>query len=300
MAAPGFRHHVGLKAVSIVLAFLLWLAVSGEQTVERAFRVPLEFTNLSGQLEIVGTPPETVDVRIKGSSGLVGRITATELSAVIDLADARAGERLFPLMANQIRLPFGLEIVQVTPSTVAVVLEASASRVVPVVPSVQGDPAPGFVVGTVTADPATVELVGPASAVSHVTEAVTEPVSVANATASVSEVVTVGPPTSLVRLRQPVRARVSVGVVTAPAEWAVAGVPVRVIGGEDVATAPEVVTIRLRAPRELVTTIVGAFEATASVEGLGRGDLLVPVRVTAPERVGVVSVDPPEVRVRVR
>ena len=30
--------HVGLKVVSVVLAALLWLLVSGEQTVERALR----------------------------------------------------------------------------------------------------------------------------------------------------------------------------------------------------------------------------------------------------------------------
>jgi hypothetical protein len=45
MAIRGFR-HLGLKFLSIALASLLWLVVSGEQTVERALRVPLEFTNL--------------------------------------------------------------------------------------------------------------------------------------------------------------------------------------------------------------------------------------------------------------
>ena len=48
---------LGLKVVSIALAALLWLAVAGEQTVERALRMPLEFTNLPSQLEIVGEPP---------------------------------------------------------------------------------------------------------------------------------------------------------------------------------------------------------------------------------------------------
>ena len=47
--------HVGLKVVSVVLAALLWLLVSGEQTVERALRIPLEFTNLPPQLELVGS-----------------------------------------------------------------------------------------------------------------------------------------------------------------------------------------------------------------------------------------------------
>jgi len=33
---------------------VLWLVVSGEQTVERALRIPLEFTNLPSQLEVIG------------------------------------------------------------------------------------------------------------------------------------------------------------------------------------------------------------------------------------------------------
>ena len=50
MAYIGFRQHLGLKFVSIALAALLWIAVSGEQTVERSLRIPLEFTNLPAQL----------------------------------------------------------------------------------------------------------------------------------------------------------------------------------------------------------------------------------------------------------
>ena len=96
MAILGFR-HLGLKVVSIALAALLWLLVSGEQTVERALRIPLEFTNLPAQLELVGDPPAVVDVRVRGSSGALSRIAAGELVAVLDVRTARSGERLFHL-----------------------------------------------------------------------------------------------------------------------------------------------------------------------------------------------------------
>lgn len=300
MAVLGFRHRVGLKAISIVLAFLVWLIVSGEQTVERSFRIPLEFSNLPQGFELVGDPPGTVDVRVRGSSGLVARIAATDLSAVIDLQSGKTGLRLFPLTGAQVRTPFGLDIVQVTPSTIAVTLEASASKVVPIKPSITGDPADGFSVGTISAQPATVELVGPASAVRTVTEAVTEPVSVMGASSAVSEEVTVGPPDDTVRLQAPLRALVSVAIVHAPAEWAVSGVPVKTVGGVADLLGPARVTVRLRSPRDAVTTKIGDFEATVDVTGLGPGEHEVPVRVAAPERVGVVRVEPSELRVRIR
>jgi YbbR domain-containing protein len=301
MARLGFHHHVGLKVVSIALAFLLWLVVSGEQTVERSFRIPLEFSNLPSQLEIVGDPPGNVDVRVRGSSGLISRVGAADLSAVIDLQGGKAGRRLFPITDNQLRAPFGLEIVQVTPSTVAVNLELSSTKVVPIVPTVDGEPAAGFVVGTVVASPSTVELVGPTSALEGVTEAVTEPVSVKEASANVVEEVTVGPPSVAVRLRTPMRARVSVSVQHAPVEWAVASIPVKVIGDAKVSQlTPSSVTVQVRGPREAFTTARTDFEATVNVTGLAAGELLVPVRVVAPERVGVLKVEPPELRVRIR
>ena len=43
--------------------------LSGEQIVERALRIPLEFTYLPSQLEMIGEPPNVVDVRVRGSSG---------------------------------------------------------------------------------------------------------------------------------------------------------------------------------------------------------------------------------------
>ncbi len=107
MALVGFR-NIGLKAISIALAASIWLLVSGEEIVERALRVPLEFTNVPPQLEIVGDPPDVVDVRIRGSSGTLSRIAAGELVAVLDLQTGRAGQRVFHLSPADVRSPFGV------------------------------------------------------------------------------------------------------------------------------------------------------------------------------------------------
>jgi hypothetical protein len=117
MAIVGFR-HIGLKIISIALAGLLWLVVSGEQIVERALRIPLEFTNMPAQLELVGEPPNVVDVRVRGSSGALSRVAAGELVAVLDLKVARPGQRLFHLVGTDVRVPFGVEVVQIAPSNV--------------------------------------------------------------------------------------------------------------------------------------------------------------------------------------
>src|ERR687898_597149 len=125
MAYHPFR-HLGLKMLALALATLLWLTVAGEHIVERSLRVPLEFRNIPAELEIVGDPPATVDIRLRGSSSLLSRIQPGEVVAVLDLTTARAGSRLFHLRQDEVRAPFGVEVAQVVPSTLALSLEKSA------------------------------------------------------------------------------------------------------------------------------------------------------------------------------
>lgn len=211
MAIRGFA-HLGLKLVSVALAALIWLLVSGEQIVERAMRIPLEFTNLPPQLEPVGETLTVVDVRVRGSSGALARMSSGELVAVLDLRSARPGRRLFHLDGADVRAPFGVEVVQVAPSSLSMGFEPSASKVVRIVPEVEGAPAPGFAIATVTAEPQTVEVVGPANVVNGLMEAITEPVSVDGAQRTVTETVMVGVADPAVRLREPMTARVTVTV----------------------------------------------------------------------------------------
>ena len=299
MALRGFR-HIGLKILSLALAALLWLVVSGEQIVERALRIPLEFTNLPARLELVGDPPTVVDVRVRGSSGALSRVAGGELVAVLDLRAARPGQRLFHLTSADVRAPFGIDVVQITPSNVSVGFEPSATKVVPVVPGLEGDPADGYVAGTVTSDPATVEVVGPTGAVARLTAAITEPVSIAGASRPVTDMVTIGVADPAVRLVEPRSAEVTVNIVGAPVEWAIAGIPIRRPGYASIELSPTEVTVFVRGPRETRGSRVDDFEATIDVEGLQPGTFQLPVNVIPPARVGIIKIEPPHVRVRIR
>src|SRR5262245_44118056 len=152
MKRPWPFRHLGLKLLAFAMALVLWMMVSGEETVERGLRVPLELQQVPAGLELLGDVPTTVDMRVRGPSGTLSRMSAADVVATLDLRGAREGRRLFPLSLDQIRVPFGVEVAQVTPSAVAIAFERSTTRQVPVVPAVEGRPAPGFVVGAKTAD----------------------------------------------------------------------------------------------------------------------------------------------------
>jgi YbbR domain-containing protein len=211
MAYHPFR-NLGLKVLSTLVASLLWLIVAGERVVERVMRAPIEFQNLPAGLELIGNPPDTVEVRLRGSSGALSRLAAGDMSALIDLATARPGRRLFHITQSQVNVPYGIEIVQVGPSTLTMEFEMSGIRLVPVEPDLDGRPADGYEVTSVKSEPATVEVAGPETALKRLQAAITEPVSVSEQTRTVREVVTIGVPDATLRLRTPQTAVVTVTI----------------------------------------------------------------------------------------
>ena len=290
--------------MAVVLATLLWLTVAGEHIVERSLRVPLEFRNLPSELEIVGDPPASVDVRLRGSSAILSRIEAGEVVAGLDLLTARPGSRLFHIRNDEVRVPYGVEVALVVPGTFALELERSGRRVVPVTAAIDGEPAPGFVVGKIATDPATVEVVGPESRLRQLAGATTEPVSVAGSRERVRDVVTIGVVDSAVRLSQAQRATVIVEILPAPVERELTGVPVRrrnLGSGLQAQIEPNLIRVTVRGRREALANLrADSVDAFVNLEGLGPGRYNLRVQVDPSQSFGVSGIAPAVVDVTIR
>lgn len=302
MASFPFR-NVGLKFLSICIAALLWLVVAGDRIVERALRVPVEYQNLPAGLEIVGSSVETVEARVRGSSGALARLAPGDTSAVVDLRNARPGRRLFHLTAAHVKVPYGIEVVQVAPATLPIEFENSAVRVLQVRPSVEGRPAPGFEVVGVASDPATVEVIGPESALRGLDFAMTEPVSVADERRPVREVVTVGVADPTVRLRTPTAATVTVQIGPGGSRRTLTDVPVtisNVAAGMRVRLLTPTVAVGVKGTDEAIKDLSpDSVQVQADAGGLAPGDHTVEVTVQAPEGLLVESIAPRTVRLRI-
>lgn len=303
MAYHPFRNP-WLKLLAIVVAVLLWLTVTRDQSVERSIRVPLEYQNMPEALEIIGDPPGTVDVRVRGPSSALGRLEAGDVVAVLDLRLAKPGSRLFHLLTDQVRTPWGIEVAQVSPPTVSLEFERSSRKVVPIVPSIEGEPAPGFVAGRVTTFPAAVEVIGPETRLSRLTAATTEPVNIQGAAQPVTDIVTVGVIDSALRLRTARTATVTVQINPAPIERTLLNVPIAVRNLSPGMTArlmPSRVTVVVRGTRDAVLPLegpdVGAF---VDVSNLSRGRYLLPVKGDPGKSPGIVRAEPASVEVRIR
>jgi YbbR domain-containing protein len=292
-----------LKVISLGIALLLWFSVSRDALVERSIRVPLEFQNIPEVLEIVGDAPSTADVRVRGASSILARLEPGDVVAVLDLKGARQGSRLFHLITDQVRAPFGIDVSQVAPPTVALTFERSGSKVVPVRPAVEGEPAAGYVLGRATCDPDSVEVVGPESRLEQLQEATTEPVSVEGAAARVEDRVTIGVVDGALRLRTPRSATVRVEVVPAPIERSINGVEVRPLGLDARRTArvePNAVSVVVRGARERLAGLAPSdVQVHVDLATLGPGRYTLPVQAE-PADFAVVGIDPKSVQVRIR
>ena len=115
-------HNWGLKLLALALSFLLWATYTAAPLAEVGYLVPLEFDNVSRDLEISGDVPVQVHVRVRGRSALLRRLTPAGLGIAVDLRNRRAGELLIPLTPDRVAVPYGATVVSLTPSQVRVLL----------------------------------------------------------------------------------------------------------------------------------------------------------------------------------
>jgi YbbR domain-containing protein len=303
MAYNPFR-RLGLKVLSVVIAVMFWLAVGGEQIVERTLRSPLELQNIPEGLDVVGAAPSTVDVRVRGASTTLGQLSAGDVVTVVDTATAKPGRRLFHVTPDNVRVPFGVDVTFVGPATIPLLFERQMVKTIPVAPSVEGQPAPGYFIERLQIEPTEVEVIGPESALRILQQAATEPVEIGGATTSVREVVNIGLPDSSARLRSPRTARVTVMIAPVRSERTLTDVPVRMKNLRASLSAratPSSVSVTVRGAddvlRELSTDDV---LAEVDLSGLGPGRYTLDVNATSRHTLGIVRIGPQQVQILIR
>lgn len=171
-----FFKNLGLKAISLLLAALLWFQVASQQTVQRTITLPLDIINLPPQYEISNDYPTTIDVEVRRSS----QAADSQMPAVvIDLKDARAEQKVVALTdANIPGRPSGMEVIRFNPPNISLSIEVKGSRLVPVETRLDGEPAENYQVVGIRVNPTSVWIEGPASAIGKVLSAVTAPIDI--------------------------------------------------------------------------------------------------------------------------
>ena len=239
-----FLEDWSLKLLSLAIAIVLWLLVTGQnQPVTAHLNVQLNFIRPQS-LEISNDPPRTVDVMLTGSRNKLDDLTSLDLVATVDITDQRAGERVLRLADRaQISLPQGIKVDGYQPSAIPIRLEEIVERQVPVEPKLEGKPADGFEVYGVSPNKGSVTVHGPASRVNALQKVFTEGIWIAGHKESfTASNVAIDVPDPKVDLREPV-VNVNVEIGERRVEKTFAGVSVSTADGVKVQPATTTVTV---------------------------------------------------------
>ena len=150
--------NLGLKVVALALAVAAWWFVAGESKVLVSFTIPLEIRNVPKGLTMTNKPERQVEVRLSGPSSLLSGMRPSEISAGVDLSAARAGRQYFTLDDRAVKVPPGIKVQRIFPSSIEVILDRTERRTVPVSARIGGGTAVRRRVAKVEIDPPSVEV----------------------------------------------------------------------------------------------------------------------------------------------
>ncbi len=152
------RQNLGLKVVALALAVAAWWFVAGESKILVSFTIPLEIRNVPKGLTMTNKPERQVEVRLSGPSSLLSGMRPSEISAGVDMSSARAGRQYLGLDDRAVKVPPGIKVQRIFPSSIEVILDRTERRMVPVSARVGGGAAVRRRVATVEIDPPSVEV----------------------------------------------------------------------------------------------------------------------------------------------
>ncbi len=170
---------IALGMVSLAVALALWIAVTEAENPNTitvfSGSIEVEAVNVPDGLAVASIRDPVVSVRISAPESTVRRLTAADFRAEVDLSGVRqttSDQRVISRVAGN----RDVEIVDVTPAIVTVVLEPLASKNVPVQSTLVGSPPQGYSIdqSQVEASPPQVRVTGAESLVRLVSYASAE------------------------------------------------------------------------------------------------------------------------------
>jgi len=295
-----------LKVLALVLAFGLWISITGQDRTVRDYTVPLEL-DFGSERIAAAPPPTTITVRLEGPQTAIRKLDPLRLAVRLDLQDAPLGERDIPLSrSNLTGVPRGVDVSLLDPDRVHLSVAHRSQRELEIVPEIVGDPPEGYWLYGFVASPAVAQVVGPQSSVDSVRSLRTETISLAGHTNAFVADVAVLPDDSSVRVVDAGKVAVEVLVDVAPLEAVFDSVPVEIPASLGGSAWPATVEVTLAAPPRILEQLQSTPISVVPILGEAglAGDARVPLRIelgldeAGRRLVRVRSIRPNEVRLK--
>ena len=182
-----FIENLGLKIAAILLSIVLWFFVTSRGQSEISIDVPLELKNMPQGLELVNHGTKTVNLNIKGQERFIKNVSASNVRVSLDLSKAKKGEGTYYINREDIKLPRSITVTNISPPSVRVTTEETASKTVKVVPVIVGEPQKGSYLKSAEVLPETIVIEGVRSEIAKVSALKTEPIDITGFNESVTQ-----------------------------------------------------------------------------------------------------------------
>ncbi len=126
------ENNLFVRILSVILAVFLWFQVAGGESLETTKRiegVPLRLVNLGGDFVVLNTPPETVEIAVRGPGQLIGRMDREGFAATVDLRGAQIGTHSYLVSVS---VPKGVQLLEVSPGSISLEVDVLMAREIPV------------------------------------------------------------------------------------------------------------------------------------------------------------------------
>lgn len=254
-----FTENVGLKAISLTLAVMLFAFLYGQQDEQQrtvpvavVLRPPPEDANR----ELMTQIPASIHVTLRGPARALDRLIQQGIPPVeIDLRQGYRQQVVFePAM---FRVANDARITIIDPASIDLEWEDVISRQIPVQASITGQPATGYVVrGEPEVDPPALTVRGPTSLVEVMQFARLAPFDVSGLSeGSHRRRIAIDAPPSRVRFIGPTSASVTVTIARRLSEARFENRPVEVIGVVGATVVPRTVDVTVVGPPEIVRAL---------------------------------------------
>jgi DNA integrity scanning protein DisA with diadenylate cyclase activity len=133
----GTARKEGLEIASAAMLSILfitgiWFSVSRGQDTLVSLDIPVDYINRAAGTEIVDTSAKSVSLVLSGSGALVKSITPDQVGVRLDLSKTSVGPNTFTITSDNISLPPGIVLREVTPSEVDVLIDETIQKELPV------------------------------------------------------------------------------------------------------------------------------------------------------------------------
>ncbi len=194
----------GLRVLAVFTAIIVWFFASGgkrERTSEKLVDAAVTYNSARGLILL--DPIQTVKVRLRGPDRRIRNLAPYVVDVVADLTGVSSGQVDINLSEENVLRPDDVSVVSIEPNTLRLLIDREATRQVPVLARIVGEPAAGAVPHTPTVNPSMATVAGPQTLLRRLDSVTTSPVSLDGHAFSFQERVPIVPPDPLIRVLEP-------------------------------------------------------------------------------------------------